>query len=148
MKIIVDSFVDDSNATLSTVTVDGRFLCFGLEDGYNEVKEWGKTRIPRGTYKLGVRNFGGFHKRYAVKFASFHRGMIEVLDVPNYTDILIHVGNKPKDTSGCLLVGLVGNSEARKMSVNQSTRGYMQFYTAVIGDILLGNSTIQYRGLE
>lgn len=28
-----------------------------------------------------------------------------LLDIPNRTDIEIHIGNKPEDTTGCILVG-------------------------------------------
>lgn len=34
MIITVDRFNSDSDATLSKVSVDGRFVCFGLEDEY------------------------------------------------------------------------------------------------------------------
>jgi hypothetical protein len=40
--------------------------------------------------------------RYSVKF----RNHFHVLDVPARSWILFHVGNWPKDTDGCILVGL------------------------------------------
>ena len=40
-------------------------------------------------------------KRYG---ADFHKGMLELQDVPNFEYILIHTGNTDEHTSGCILV--------------------------------------------
>ena len=58
MKITVERFTSDAETTLSTVFVDGKFACFGLEDEYRTEKVAGETRIPAGTYKVGLRNVG------------------------------------------------------------------------------------------
>ena len=89
MKITVVRIKSDDDATLSLVSVDGYFQCFGLEDEYREEKIAGETRIPAGLYNVGVRDEGGFHNRYMRKFSKFHRGMLEVQDVPNFKYILI-----------------------------------------------------------
>ena len=85
---------------------DVGFLCFTLEDEYRAEKVKHHTRIPEGIYKLELRRYGGFHARYQERYGSdWHKGMLEVLDVPGFTDILVHCGNTDEDTSGCILVG-------------------------------------------
>lgn len=81
-------------------------LCFTLEDEFREVKVAGKTRIPDGVYHLKLRTYGGTHEKYLQRYGSdFHKGMIEVMDVPGFTDILFHTGNTDDHTAGCILVG-------------------------------------------
>ena len=36
-----------------------KFLAYTLEDEYREEKVYGETRIPNGTYELGLRKVGG-----------------------------------------------------------------------------------------
>ena len=105
MEIVVDRFVADDDTTVSRVSVDGRFVCFGLEDEFREEKLASETRIPAGTYDVRLRTEGGHDARYAQRFSDIHKGMLHVRDVPNFTWILIHCGNTDEDTDGCLLVG-------------------------------------------
>ena len=55
----------------------------------------GKTAIPTGTYKLAWT-------------LSPSRGVytLRLLDVPGYQGILVHSGNRPEDTEGCICPGL------------------------------------------
>ena len=59
------------------------FLCFTLEDEKREVKVYGETRIPEGTYKIKYRKEGGYHNKYSKRFKDMHRGMLHITDVPN-----------------------------------------------------------------
>ena len=82
------------------------FLAYTLEDEQRDVKVWGETRIPAGTYKLKLRTEGGFHNRYLSKYsADFHKCMIWVQDVPGFEYILWHTGNTDEHTAGCLILG-------------------------------------------
>lgn len=81
-----------------------KLLAFTLEDEHRNEKKFGETRIPEGIYRLKLRTYGGFHERYSQKY-EWHEGMLEITEVPNFTDILIHAGNTDEDTAGCLLVG-------------------------------------------
>ena len=84
---------DFTSGLLFDVTDNVRsFLCYTLEDQYNPTKIYGETRIPSGTYKLTLRAEGGFHNRYLSRYgAEWHKGMIYVNEVPNYSFILWHV---------------------------------------------------------
>ncbi len=143
MKIRVVRNKSTDDATLSTVYINDKFECFGLEDEHREDKIAGETRIPAGKYKITVRDVGGFHGRYSRKFPSFHQGMLWVRDVPGFEYILIHIGNTEKDTAGCLLVGQNANTSG-ELSVGSSTRAYKKLYSKVIDAALAGDLTITY----
>jgi len=142
MKITVNRFTNDGCATLSLVDVDGKFQCFGLEDEPRDVKVNGETRIPAGEYKIGIRDTGGFHGRYSKKFPNIHKGMLQVLNVPNFEYILIHVGNTDDDTAGCLLLGSDALTSGNR--IGRSVYAYNDFYKKVINEAIEGNVTIEY----
>ena len=143
MHIRIDRFSANHDATLSTVWIDGKFECFGLEDEYRADKVAAETRIPAGIYNVGVRTVGSFNARYAKKFPSFHKGMLEVLDVPNFKHILIHIGNTDGDTAGCLLVGRSARALS-KLTITHSRMAYRIFYQKVIASALAGDLFIEY----
>lgn len=143
MLITVNRFTSDSDSTLSTISIDGRFECFGLEDEKRIDKIIGETRIPNGFYSVRLRKVGGFHANYSGRFQDFHEGMLQVMDVPNFTNILVHVGNTDDDTAGCLLTGCNANTSQR-LSVGSSVKAYKGFYTKVIEAAKKGSLTIEY----
>lgn len=142
MKISVKRIVSNDDATLSLVYIDGNFECFSLEDEFRENKVPGETRIPSGIYPVTIRSIGGFHNRYSKKF-DFHRGMLEVSNVHNFTNVLIHIGNTEKDTAGCLLVGQ-GARTGDEISITSSTLAYKPLYQKVIRSAISGNLEIEY----
>ncbi len=74
------------------------YLCDTLEphaiDWSKEKKKKGKTAIPCGQYEIEYR--------YSTKFA---QKMPYLKNVPNFNGVMIHWGNYPRDTQGCILVG-------------------------------------------
>lgn len=147
MKLTVNRFHSDKEATLSTILLDGKFVCFGLEDEFREVKVSGETRIPAGTYNIGIRDVGGFHSRYSSRFKDIHKGMLEVLNVPNFKYILIHVGNTEKNTDGCLLVGKNATTVGTP-TTPASGPAYRELYSLVIEEAIKGNLVIEYVDLD
>lgn len=139
---------DDTLGLLHRISMTGaEFLCYTLEDEERTEKMFGETRIPSGTYKLGLRTHGGFHERYSEKF-SFHFGMVEVLDVPGFTDILIHIGNDDDDTAGCLLVGDTASQNITKPGfVGSSTDAYKRVYRKILKDLNAGDCWVEYRNM-
>lgn len=75
-----------------------KYFCDTLEphaiDWSKEKKVMGKTAIPRGHYKVTLRYSN-----------TFKRKMPFLENVPHFTGIMIHTGNSPEDTRGCILVG-------------------------------------------
>ena len=144
MHITVNRFVSDSETTISQISIDNKFQCFGLEDEYRATKLTGETRIPAGQYQITLRSVGGFHSRYAKRFGHIHQGMLHIQDVPGFTHILIHCGNKDDDTSGCLLVGTGAITEPNDMMITNSTGAYKQLYQHVIESAKQNNLTISF----
>lgn len=145
MNIIVDRFISDSESTISHISVDQRFVCFGLEDEFRAIKVLKETRIPAGTYKVTLRTRGKHHQQYLERFKDIqHEGMLEVLEVPGFTDILIHCGNTHTDTEGCLLVGTSAHTDPENMSVSSSSIAYRKLYPLVVGAAKNGSLSITF----
>ena len=74
------------------------YICDTLEphtiDWSKEKKVKGKTAIPCGRYKVTYR--------LSMKFG---RKMPFLENVPNFEGIMMHWGNHPRDSKGCILVG-------------------------------------------
>lgn len=81
-------------ATIGELTIAGRHICYTLEDVEREEKIPGETCIPRGRYQIKRT----FSQRFGYTTP-------ELLDVPNFTGIRFHPGNKPEQTRGCILPG-------------------------------------------
>jgi hypothetical protein len=144
VKITVARFFDDGKTTSGLLFIDGKFTCYTLEDQHRDVKVKGDTRIPNGTYKLGLRTEGTHHSDYKKKFPKDHIGMLHVLDVPNFQYILIHIGNTEVDTEGCLLVG---NQISKEGKLIDSTGAYLDMYKKIAPKIKEG-VTIEYLDLK
>ncbi|MFN4229856.1 DUF5675 family protein [Parvibaculum sp.] len=141
MKLILERIASDVESTLGKLyleDVDGNgraFLCYVCEDEFRKEKVPGETRIPAGKYRLVLKRIGDsrFDAPYIQKFGrAFHKGMIQLLDVPGFAEILIHVGNTEGDTAGCLLIG---NGWARDgqghYMVTQSASAYRRIYPMI-----------------
>ena len=112
------------------------FLCFTLEDEKREVKVYGETRIPEGTYQIKYRKEGGYNNKYTKRFPNIHRGMLHITDVPNFEYILIHCGNDTSHTHCCLLVGdVISQNISKEPFLGQSSNCYKRIYP-IIADIL------------
>jgi len=144
MKITVERIASDDDSTVSLILIDGRFQCFGLEDEYRELKVSGETRIPAGLYQIALRTEGRFHSRYSRRFSGSHHGMLHILNVPEFTWILIHVGNTDDHTSGCLLVGTGAMCRAGDMMVMASVEAYRALYKRVWMAARDDNLTIEF----
>ncbi len=134
----ISSGDESTLGTLFDVTEEPKFLCYILEDQFNEPKIPGETRIPAGRYEIEFRDEGGMVKRYKKRF-DWHRGMLWLLDVPGFQFIYMHVGNKDDDTDGCLLVGdgQVSNVTERGM-VTTSVTAYRRLYEMIATELEAG----------
>lgn len=100
MKLRLERYHSGATATLGDLFNGADFFCHTLEDVVREIqpdgtgKVWGATAIPAGTYKVIINESQRFGRR-----------MPRLLDVPHFTGILIHKGNRSEDTHGCILVG-------------------------------------------
>lgn len=100
MQLMLNRFDITDNCAIGRLSVDGKFICYTLEDGVRVSKIPGITAIPRGNYRV-IKNYS----------YRFKREMLQLVDVPGFTGIRIHAGNTAKDTEGCILVGLTAGDE-------------------------------------
>jgi hypothetical protein len=140
-ELRVSSQKDSTSGLLFEVDNGKRtFLCYTIEDEQRDVKVWGETRIPAGTYQLELRTEGGFHNRYKSRYGDWHKGMIWVKDVPQFEYILWHTGNTDESTAGCLILGNSQESNIVKKDgfVGSSRDAYKFVYPRVVAAIESG----------
>jgi len=131
---------ESTNGILFDITNEKKFMCYTLEDEPRKIKVKHETCIPSGEYCLALKKHGRLHDTYLHRFADVHVGMIEILNVPNFTDILIHCGNTDEDTSGCLLVGDTqkNNNISESGFIGKSTVAYFRIYKAISDALMSG----------
>lgn len=102
--------------TIGKLSVGNRRICDTMEDtdrGLNnnmslsqiqKLKISHKTAIPTGKYPITLDTQSPRFK--SKKQYAFCKGYLpRLIDVPGYNGVLIHIGNTPADTDGCILVG-------------------------------------------
>lgn len=102
MEIEVKRLWTVPGTTTGVLLIDGRQVCFTLEDEVREVvgldvaawKVQNETAIPRGRYQVLMSWSNRLSKM-----------LPELLEVPGFTKIRIHGGNRANDTEGCICVG-------------------------------------------
>lgn len=153
LKVLRFSSQEDSTSGLLFLESDLglEFLCYTLEDEDRALKIKGETRVPAGTYQIKLRTEGGFHAKYTKRFAGMHKGMLHVIDVPNFKWILIHTGNTDEHTAGCLLVGdsQENNIIIKDGFIGKSTNAYKRIYPDIAKTLEKGEEvTIEYIDLD
>lgn len=136
MRLFIRRLSEGLDDTLGAFYMENRFMCFTLEDEPRLEKVDGETCIPMGRYRMGLRTEGRLHARYGEYYEGGgsleHRGMLEVLGVPNFTAICIHCGNDDEDTDGCLLVGNQIRENVTASGYLGDSRGaYWRIYTPI-----------------
>lgn len=105
-----------SDCVLGNLKINTEFFCKTLElpigNGGHD------CAIPTGIYRIIIN-----------MSPKFGHPMMRIVDVPGRSGILIHKGNKPEDTEGCILVGkeLVEN----RIKAGTSTPAYNELYYLV-----------------
>jgi len=97
IKLVVKRQPSFATGTLGALYVNGEFFCYTMEDPVRPAGVYVKdeTAIPAGTYPVTLvksPRFGYLTPRLGGKLAA--RG------------ILLHKGNGPEDSRGCILVGM------------------------------------------
>ena len=95
LLVIRETFTDKS--TIGNLYLNGEWLCDTLELPYLD-NQRSISCIPEGQYKARLRT--------ARESATRNYLHLLVEDVRDRSYILVHIGNFPKDTRGCILVGI------------------------------------------
>ena len=110
MLITVKRHTFTENSTIGLLSIDGVPYCATLEDkvrAANEVKIFGETAIPAGTYGVIVD-----HSNRFTMLEGHDVNLPLLLNVPGFGGVRIHWGNDAKATEGCLLVGVYDKTHA------------------------------------
>jgi hypothetical protein len=152
MKLNVIRHQFGKDASNGLLFIDGVFECYTLEDEVRDAKVHSETAIPLGTYEIKFRNIGGFDTKYKARYGTtFHKGMLELQDVPNFKYILIHTGNTDEHTAGCLLLGETQQDldKGKDGFVGGSGDAYKKMYPKVRDALLNGEKvTIEYLNIN
>jgi len=119
------------------------FESYLLEDAVRKVKIPTATAIPTGVFPLKIRKEGAINLRYEKKFKDFHKGMIEIAELPNFKYVMIHIGNYIKDTEGCPLTGSTYSNNGKDFEVFESEKAYKKLYSKVIDRVLAGGYSVE-----
>lgn len=102
MRITVERLQRDVDVTIGSMSVDGAWQCWTLEDTVREkqgvpVAQWkipGETAIPVGLYRVTIDMSNRFGRLLPL-----------LINVPGFAGVRIHPGNTAANTEGCILVG-------------------------------------------
>lgn len=132
MIIKLNRFADNSEATASLLYVNDRFFCYALEDQKQQKKIKGETRIPAGTYQVAFRMcLSPKTESYRARFPWFTYHL-QLLDVPYFEYVYIHVGNTDDHTEGCILVGdTINNLNIDRGFLGSSTNAFKRLYETI-----------------
>lgn len=142
MEITIKRSVADSGPTYThgrIFTDEGGFFGWTLEDTdrgltsdmteeeIKKRKKYGITAIPKGRYRIYLRVSPTLGER---EYAKPYGGKFPVLiNVPGYSGVMIHPGNTPADTNGCILVGMLrGSTRGRIFDSQKAYKDLMDYY--------------------
>ena len=111
MEVYVKMIRRRNKVTISTVWIDGQFICHSLEPTYRnlpntcpytnkgqfckcESKYYGITAIPEGTYRAKYM----FSDKYK-------RRILRLLDIPHFISVLFYSRNVSNPTDGYIIAG-------------------------------------------
>lgn len=122
--LVLKRIFQNDKYTIGKLYLNDTYLCDTLEPP----KYVNHPCIEKGTYRIGYQ--------YSNKFG---RNMPFLLNVNGRVGIMIHPGNHPKDTQGCILVG----RNLSKGSVSNSKQTFQNVNSIIQGVVnLTGTATI------
>ena len=144
MKLELKRIFKGKEYSIGKLYIDGVYFCDTMEDPVRVLKDLngdgdfddlgegkikGNTAIPAGTYRITLdvasAKYGNIEP-----YKSICNGRVpRLLDVPGYMGILIHIGNTPADTEGCILLGF----NKVKGQVVDSRVTWIKFYEKIKG---------------
>lgn len=145
MEITIKRSLPSSKACIGRLTIvddEGTELmkCWTLEEVKEGTARGQDLRIPAGDYKLRRHTPSQFEKTLREMTEVDDDCMINVYndDVPADRCILIHWGNTPSDTQGCILLG---SNKVNNGMIGESRKACKRFYD-IMRDTELSSCTL------
>lgn len=134
-----------NESTLAVLWVNEKPFGFVIEDEPREVKVKGETRIKALRYKLGIKKeLTPLTMRYRKRFSWF-KHHIELVNVPDFTNVYVHVGNDEGDTDACQVIGCNAHIDAKAEFRNsESVKLYKKFYELVYPILERGDEDVYW----
>jgi len=122
------------------LSVDAKVLCYSLElpvkDGLPG------SAIPPGRYQVLLQPSPKFHLSTDPWVEQYASKMPHLVNIPNRSLIMIHWGNLPENTDGCILVGLTHGDD----EVGESRLAFESLYRIIEGSATIGDCWITVQG--
>jgi hypothetical protein len=132
MKLALQRLVITPRSTCGNLFVNDALECWTLElpivDGLPG------SAIPAGTYPIVLApspKFLAVHDSWVQQYAS---AMPHIQPIPNRSLIMIHWGNYPSNTDGCVLVGKSHQID----SIGESRQAFSELYPLIVAAIKSG----------
>lgn len=133
MNFILRRLKNNGDTSIGSMT-DGFYKAHTLEDEPRAIKVKGETRIQAGTYEIKERKvLSPLTEKYRNRFPWF-QWHLQIMDVPGFDFIYIHIMNTDKDSDGCIGVGY----QTGDWKIWESTQAYRDFYFYVMGALNSG----------
>ena len=135
MELKLHRLFKNNTYSIGKLYIDDVYFCDTLEDTDRgikstmtideiaKLKQKSITAIPTGRYKITLSIQSPKFKSYA-QYAFCNGYLPRLINVPGFEGVLIHIGNKPEDTDGCILVG----KNKAKGQVLESTTTFKELY--------------------
>lgn len=143
MKLTLKRIAKRDTYTIGNLYIDGKFFCNTIEDkdrGLDQsmtdeeilkIKVPNETAIPTGTYKITLNVVSPKYSQRSFYQKNANKGRVpRLLDVKGFAGVLIHCGNLPTQTQGCILVG-VNNIKGQ---VTNSKNTFIKLYKELLKD--------------
>ena len=120
------------DSSYGVIFLEGKQLCFVIEDEAREVKVKGETRIGSGRYEIKFRKESTpLTKKYRTKFPDWFTHHLELQEVYNFTNVYIHLGNFERNTNGCLIVNKGVSEVNGEYQGSNSVGAYTELYKLI-----------------
>lgn len=115
--VTIERYESSTECTMGRLLINEKEICNTLELPWIDNKN-GISSIPLGTYSGRIRTDGGSSGKKSWR--------IELNNVPGRTYIQIHLGTRPSQIEGCILVGARANFSECNLGDSESTRAAME----------------------
>lgn len=136
MELFLKRIFKGDEYTIGNLYINGIKFCDTLEDvdrsltqsmsleDIKNIKKKSITAIPTGKYEVTLSVQSPKFSKYTQY--EFCKGYLpRLIDVPGFEGVLVHIGNFPSDTDGCVLVG----KNTKKGMVTDSTNTFKTLYS-------------------